>query len=58
MHEQIWNLALKAGTQDQLEAAQYFEQRQLPERAVRLYHKSGMLHKAVDLAFQYGQFFV
>lgn len=52
MNEQIWSLALKAGPQDQLEAAQYFEQADMPERAVRLYHKAGMLHKAVDLAFQ------
>ncbi|XP_065332097.1 intraflagellar transport protein 140 homolog [Cloeon dipterum] len=56
MNEQIWSLALKANPQDQLEAAQYFEQQQMPERAVRLFHKAGMLHKAVDLAFQFQQY--
>lgn len=55
MEEQVWNLALLAGPREQLEAAQYFESSDKPEpdKAVLLYHRAGMLHKALDLAFKY-----
>lgn len=46
-----------AGPQEQIDAARYFsssERRQLP-KAVMLYHKAGLLSKAVDLAFKSGQ---
>ncbi|KAK3865459.1 hypothetical protein Pcinc_025661 [Petrolisthes cinctipes] len=55
--DQLLNLALVAGPQEQLDAARYFsssERRQLP-KAVMLYHKAGLLSKAVDLAFKSGQ---
>ncbi|KAG0719814.1 Intraflagellar transport protein 140 [Chionoecetes opilio] len=55
--DQLLNLALVAGPQEQIDAARYFsssERRQLP-KAVMLYHKAGLLSKAVDLAFKSGQ---
>ncbi|KAE8751558.1 hypothetical protein FOCC_FOCC001805 [Frankliniella occidentalis] len=58
LDEQLWNLSLLAYPRDQLEAARYFETSEppSPERAVLLYHRSGMLHKALDLAFRTQQF--
>lgn len=54
MDEQLWNLSLLANPRDQLEAACYFETSDPPasDKAVLLYHRSGMLHKALDLAFR------
>ena len=55
--DQLLNLALVAGPPEQIDAARYFsssERRQLP-KAVMLYHKAGLLSKAVDLAFKSGQ---
>nr|CAD7263177.1 unnamed protein product [Timema shepardi] len=58
LEEGLWNLALLAGPREQLEAAQYFEQSDhpLPEKSVLLYHRAGMLHKALDLAFRTQQY--
>ena len=55
MEEQLWNLALVASPREQLEAAHYFEtcDKPLPDKAVLLYHRAGMIHKALDLAFKY-----
>lgn len=55
--DQLMNLALVAGPQEQIDAARFFsssERRQL-SKAVMLYHKAGLLSKAVDLAFKSGQ---
>ena len=54
LDEQLWNLSLLANPRDQLEAARYFETSEppAPDKAVLLYHRSGMLHKALDLAFR------
>jgi intraflagellar transport protein 140 len=52
MDEQVWNLSLMASPQEQRDAASYFENVDRPDRAVRLYHRAGMLHKAIDLAFK------
>ena len=51
------NLALVAGPQEQLDAARYFTSSDRPQvaKAVMLYHKAGLLSKAVDLAFKSGQ---
>ena len=48
------NLALMAGPREQLDAARYFESlgKGGIERAIMLYHKSGLLTKATDLAFK------
>ncbi|XP_034252751.1 intraflagellar transport protein 140 homolog [Thrips palmi] len=58
LDEQLWNLSLLAYPRDQLEAARYFETCEPPahDKAVLLYHRSGMLHKALDLAFRTQQF--
>jgi intraflagellar transport protein 140 len=55
MESQLWNMALLAGPREQLEAAQHFEasDKALQDKAVILYHRAGMLHKALDLAFKY-----
>jgi intraflagellar transport protein 140 len=54
MDSQLWNMALLAGPREQLEAARYFESsdKALQDKAVILYHRAGMLHKALDLAFK------
>lgn len=49
------NLALMAGRREQLEAARYCEQHErgvLIDKAILLYHKAGLLSKAVELAFR------
>lgn len=55
---QMLNLALLADRHHQLDVARYFEQqgRSGAERAVVLYHKAGLLNKAIDLAIKYQQF--
>ncbi|XP_076028823.1 intraflagellar transport protein rempA [Oratosquilla oratoria] len=55
--DQLMNLALVAGPQEQIEAARYFTSADRPQlaKAVMLYHKAGLLSKAVDLAFKSGQ---
>jgi len=55
MDVQLWNMALLAGPREQVEAAQYFESsdKSLQDKAVMLYHRAGMQHKALDLAFKY-----
>lgn len=55
MDSQLWNMALLAGPREQLEAAKYFESsdKALQDKAIILYHRAGMLHKALDLAFKY-----
>lgn len=51
LEDQLWGLALSAGPREQAEAARFLEV-SLPDRAVLLYHKAGMLHRALDLAFR------
>ncbi|XP_068236628.1 intraflagellar transport protein 140 homolog isoform X1 [Palaemon carinicauda] len=55
--DQLMNLALVAGPQEQIDAARYFASADRPQlaKAVMLYHKAGLLSKAVDLAFKSGQ---
>lgn len=55
MDDQLWALALSAGMREQVEVAKYLEISS-PERAVLLYHRAGLLHRAVDLAFTWVQF--
>uniref|UniRef100_A0A915BTC4 Uncharacterized protein n=1 Tax=Parascaris univalens TaxID=6257 RepID=A0A915BTC4_PARUN len=57
MKEKLANLALMAGGSDLVEAARYYED--LPgqaDKAVMLYHKAGMIGRALDLAFRTEQF--
>ncbi|TKR66752.1 hypothetical protein L596_022998 [Steinernema carpocapsae] len=57
MADQLANLSLLAGGSDLVEAAKYYEE--LPgyaDKAVMLYHKAGMIGRALDLAFKTDQF--
>uniref|UniRef100_A0A7I4KED3 Anaphase-promoting complex subunit 4 WD40 domain-containing protein n=1 Tax=Brugia malayi TaxID=6279 RepID=A0A7I4KED3_BRUMA len=57
MTDKIANLALMAGGNELVEAAQYYEN--IPgqtDKAVMLYHKAGMINRALDLAFRTDQF--
>lgn len=51
MDDQLWPLSLQAGPREQAEAAKFLETSN-PEKAVVLYQRAGMLHKALDLAFR------
>lgn len=52
LDEELWSVAGMASNQrDKVSAAAYFEEAGDYKRAVELYHKSGMLHKAVEMAF-------
>uniref|UniRef100_A0A0N5AIM0 Intraflagellar transport protein 140 homolog n=1 Tax=Syphacia muris TaxID=451379 RepID=A0A0N5AIM0_9BILA len=53
MTDQLANLALMAGESDMLEAARFYEQISgQTDKAVMLYHKGGMVGKAMELAFE------
>ncbi|CAJ0578875.1 unnamed protein product, partial [Mesorhabditis spiculigera] len=57
MRDKLANLSLMAGGTDLIETAKYYED--LPghaHRAVMLYHKAGMVGRALDLAFRTEQF--
>ncbi|GJQ73669.1 putative intraflagellar transport protein 140 [Trypoxylus dichotomus] len=56
MLEELWNIGTVAGNREKLECARYLEQNEELEKAVMLYHRAGMLHKALDLAFKTHQF--
>lgn len=47
----LWQLAASARSRDKTVAAAYFEEIGEYKRAVELYHHSGMLHKAIEMAF-------
>lgn len=48
---ELWTVANVARPKDKAVAAIYFEETGDFKRAVELYHRSGMLHKAVEMAF-------
>ncbi|XP_054283383.1 intraflagellar transport protein 140 homolog [Macrosteles quadrilineatus] len=54
LDQQLWTLAQGAGRREQLEVAGYLAP-SAPDKAVQLYHRAGMLHRALDLAFRYEQ---
>lgn len=56
MLEELWDIGSVAGNREKLECARYFEDANLLDKAVILYHRAGMLHKALDLAFKTQQF--
>lgn len=45
----LLNLALMSSKKRQVEVANYFENKGEMEKAVKLYHKAGQIHKAMDL---------
>lgn len=48
---ELWSIANLARPRDKALAAAFFEETEDYKRAVELYHRSGMLHKAVEMAF-------
>lgn len=48
---ELWTVANSARSRDKAIAAAFFEEIEDYKRAVELYHRSGMLHKAVEMAF-------
>lgn len=51
LQDELWNVASSARPRDKASAAAYFEEVGNYKRAVELYHRAGMLHKAVEMAF-------
>ncbi|XP_012255289.2 intraflagellar transport protein 140 homolog [Athalia rosae] len=56
MSEELWPLAMLAPRHAQIDVAKHFEEAGQSDKAVLLYHKAGMLHKALDLAFKTQQY--
>ncbi|KAL2078525.1 hypothetical protein ACEWY4_026210 [Coilia grayii] len=57
LDEQLLNLALLSNPEDMMEAACYYEEKNMHmDRAVMLYHKAGHVSKALELAFATEQF--
>jgi len=52
MAGELTMLSLHAPAKLMIEAAEYFESRNMPEKAVTLYQKGGNLSKAIDLCFR------
>lgn len=52
LQDELWQVASSSNNKkDKSIAAMYFEDLGMYKKAVELYHKSGMLHKAIDIAF-------
>lgn len=49
--DDLWVVAGLANGRDKVSAAAYFEEQGEYKRAVELYHRAGMLHKAMEMAF-------
>lgn len=49
--DELWTVGGLANGRDKVSAAAYFEEQGEYKRAVELYHKAGMLHKALEMAF-------
>ncbi|XP_058128207.1 intraflagellar transport protein 140 homolog [Anopheles ziemanni] len=52
LQDDLWTVACTARARDKASAAAYFEEAGDYRRAVELYHRAGMLHKAVEMAFK------
>ncbi|XP_055586637.1 intraflagellar transport protein 140 homolog [Uranotaenia lowii] len=52
LQDDLWTVACTARPRDKASAAAYFEENGDYRRAVELYHRAGMLHKAVEMAFK------
>lgn len=52
MIEELWNLGFVVANREKIECGKYFEEQGDLTKAVVLYHRGGMLHKALDLAFK------
>jgi intraflagellar transport protein 140 len=51
LQEELWTVAMIARGKDKANAAAYFEEVGDYKRAVELYHRSGFIHKAIEMAF-------
>ncbi|XP_050592532.1 intraflagellar transport protein 140 homolog isoform X2 [Bombus affinis] len=56
MFEELWPLVVLAPRQWQIDVAKYYEENDQLDKAVLLYHKAGLLHKALDIAFKTKQY--
>lgn len=56
MVEELWNLSIVVSGKDKIQIAKYFEEQGDLEKSAILYHRGGMLHKAIDLAFKTQQY--
>ncbi|GAB1869232.1 Intraflagellar transport protein 140 homolog [Camponotus japonicus] len=56
MLEELWPLAILAPRHSQIDVAKFYEDNDQPDRAVLLYHKANLLHKALDVAFRTRQY--
>ncbi|XP_017888145.1 intraflagellar transport protein 140 homolog [Ceratina calcarata] len=56
MFEELWPLAVLAPRQSQIDVAKYYEENDQPDKSVLLYHKAGLLHKALEIAFKTKQY--
>lgn len=50
--DELWTVASSSRSRDKAIAAAYFEECGSFKRAVELYHRAGMLHKALEMAFE------
>ncbi|XP_037936551.1 intraflagellar transport protein 140 homolog [Teleopsis dalmanni] len=50
--DELWTVASSSRNRDKAIAAAYFEECGSFKRAVELYHRAGMLHKALEMAFE------
>ncbi|KNC28438.1 hypothetical protein FF38_06009 [Lucilia cuprina] len=50
--DELWTVASSSRSREKAIAAAYFEECGSYKRAVELYHRAGMLHKALDMAFE------
>lgn len=51
LQDELWSVALIARGKDKAAAAAYFEEVGDYKRAVELYHRSGFIHKAIEISF-------
>lgn len=52
LQDELWTVANSARSRDKAIAAAYYEENGIYKKAVELYHRSGMLHKVVEMAFE------
>lgn len=52
MVDKIWSVALPASAANKADVARFLQEQGETEKAILLYHKAGMIHKALDLAFR------
>ncbi|XP_022916343.2 intraflagellar transport protein 140 homolog [Onthophagus taurus] len=56
LSDELWNIGTVSTNRDKIECAKHLESIGFSEKSAILYHRAGMLHKALDLAFKNKQF--